>query len=112
MHALVRALALRDWDDAAAAVRHDPDDPWTAARVEQAMAGYYADYPELRWGHEARFPKYTLLAAQDDSKRVWRVRQVLVDPEGDHLWAVEGEVDLRRDPFPEGAMVMLRKISP
>jgi superfamily II DNA/RNA helicase len=35
LHALVRALALRDWDDATAFVRHDPDDPWTPARFER-----------------------------------------------------------------------------
>lgn len=108
MHALVRALALREWDDATAFVRHDPDDPWTPARFEAAMLEYYREYPELRWGHEARFPKYTLLTSTGD--RTWRVRQVLVDPEGDNAWAIEGDIDLRNDPFPEGPLVALRTI--
>jgi superfamily II RNA helicase len=110
LHALVRALALGEWDDAVAGVRQDPDDPWRADRFEAAMAAYYRDYPELRWGHEARFPKYTLLESTGD--RTWRVRQVLVDPEGDNLWALEGEIDLRQDPFPEGPLVTLRSIGP
>jgi len=108
MHALVRALALREWDDATAFVRQDPEDPWRADRLEAAMVEYYREYPELRWGHEARFPKYTLITATGD--RTWRVRQVLVDPEGDNAWAIEGDIDLRSDPFPEGPLVALRTI--
>jgi superfamily II RNA helicase len=108
MHALVRALALRDWDDAAAGVRQDPDDPWTPARFERTMADYFADYPELRFDHGARFPKYTILEPGGD--RVWRVRQVMLDPEDDVAWAIEGTIDLRGDPFPEGPMVKLRSI--
>ena len=108
LHTLVRALALREWDDAAAGVRAAPDDPWTPARFEAAMAEYFSEYPELRWGHEARYPKYTLLTATED--RVWRVRQVMVDPEGDNAWALEGDIDLRNDPFPEGPLVTLRTI--
>jgi hypothetical protein len=104
----VRALALREWDDAAAGVRAAPDDAWTPARLEAAMAEYFHEYPELRWGHEARFPKFTLLTATGD--RTWRVRQVMVDPEGDNAWALEGDIDLRDTPFPEGPLVTLRTI--
>ena len=110
MHALVRALALREWDEATSIVRPDPGDPWTPERFEAAMAEYFREYPELRWGHDARFPKYTLLTATGD--RTWRVRQVMVDPEADDLWAIEGDIDLRQDPFPEGPLVTLRSIGP
>ena len=72
------------------------------------MLGYFADYPELRFDHGARFPKFTLLEATGD--RTWRVRQTLLDPEDDKLWAVEGEIDLHRDPFPEGPLVTVRSI--
>jgi superfamily II RNA helicase len=109
MHALVRALAQRDWDDAAIGTRQDPEDPWPAPRFEQAMLDYFADYPELRFDHGARFPKFTLLESTGD--RTWRVRQTLLDPEDDKLWAVEGEIDLRSDPFPEGPLVNVRSIS-
>ncbi len=108
LHALVRALALRDWEGAEAIIQPDPDDPWTAARLEQAMAEYYADYPELRFDHGARFPKFTILEPEGD--RRWRVRQTLLDPEDDKLWAIEGIIDLHADPFPEGPMIRLRSI--
>ena len=110
LHALVRALALRDWDDAAHGVRQDPDDPWTAERLEATMAEYFSEYAELRFDHGARFPKYTLIEATGD--RTWRVRQVLLDPEDDKLWAIEGVVDLRKDPFPEGPLVTVKSLGP
>ena len=108
MHALVRALAERAWDDAAVFVRQDPADPWPADRFAQAMAEYFAEYPELRFDHGARFPKYTRIEAVAEQQ--WRVSQVLVDPEEDNLWHLEGEVDLRGDGFPEGPIVTLRRI--
>jgi len=108
LHALVRALAQRDWDDAEVGTRQDPEDPWPAARFERAMQDYFADYPELRFDHGARFPKFTLL--ESTGERSWRVRQTLLDPEDDKLWAIEGEVDLRDDPFPEGPLVTVRRI--
>jgi len=74
------------------------------------MVDYFAEYPELRYDHGARFPKYTLIEPSGD--RTWRVRQVMLDPEEDKLWAIEGEVDLRSDPFPEGPIVAVRSIGP
>lgn len=108
MHALVRALAERDWEDAAVGVRRDPHDPWPPERFQQAMAEYFADYPELRFDHGARFPKYTRI--EEVGPQQWRVQQALVDPEDDLLWHVEGEVDLRDDGFPEGPIVAIRRI--
>ncbi|WP_338089121.1 DEAD/DEAH box helicase [Nannocystis pusilla] len=108
MHALVRALAERDYEDAAVGTRADPEDPWTPDRFAQAMAEYYAEYPTLRFDHGARFPKYTRIEAVADQR--WRVTQVLVDPEEDNLWHIEGEVDLRGDGFPEGPLVTIRAI--
>ena len=73
-----------------------------------SMAEYYAEYPELRFDHGSRFPKFTTIEAVGDQQ--WRVSQVLVDPEDDNLWHVEGEVDLRGDGFPEGPIVYVRRI--
>ena len=74
------------------------------------MADYYADYPELRFDHGARFPKFTILEPEGD--RRWRVRQTLLDPEDDKLWAIESIIDLHDEPFPEGPTIRLRSIGP
>ena len=89
-------------------VQQTQDDPWPAQRFERTMAEYYAEYPELRYDHGARFPKFTLVEPEGD--RQWRVRQTLLDPEDDNLWGLEGIIDLRDDPFPEGPMIRLRSL--
>ena len=45
-------------------------------------------------------------------RRQWDVSQVLLDPAGDHLWAIHGEVDLRAERDPQGPLVAVRRIGP
>ena len=47
MHLLVKALADRDWEDAAALVAQDPEDPWDEPRFEAALAPFFAEYAQL-----------------------------------------------------------------
>ena len=60
--------------------------------------------PAARLAHRTRF------AAA--GPRRWQVAQVLVDPAGDELWALHGEVDLSREKDPEGPLVRLLRIGP
>ena len=55
------------------------------------MEGYFAEYPTLGSGPDARGPAFYRVTVQG---RTWHVRQVLDDPEGDHDWAITAEVDL------------------
>ena len=55
------------------------------------MAGYYAEHDEVGTGAAARGP--VLLHIEHEPSR-WVVRQVFDDPEGDHDWRIEAEVDL------------------
>ncbi|MEE2056349.1 DEAD/DEAH box helicase [Rhodococcus artemisiae] len=52
---------------------------------------YFDEYDEIGTGPDARGP---LLFSAEMSSAVWRVRQTLADPEGDHGWALIGEVNL------------------
>ena len=108
MHALVRALAEGDYESAAASVNQDPDDPWDAARFEGALAPFLEEYDHIVFTPEARQARHTLLEPADPRK--WDVFQVLVDPVGDGLWAVHGEIDLTGQRDPEGPLVRLRRI--
>jgi hypothetical protein len=38
------------------------------------------------------------------------VRQVLVDPDDDNMWFLEGEIDLRADKAPSGVLLRLEHI--
>ncbi|MDH6680802.1 superfamily II RNA helicase [Rhodococcus sp. LBL1] len=55
------------------------------------MELYFDEYDEIRTGPAARGP---LLFQVTVEPTLWRVRQVLDDPQGDHGWALLGEVNL------------------
>ncbi len=110
LHLLVRALANRDWEEAAAAVRQDPADPWPPERFEAALEPYFAAYGELPFGPQARRHALTRLVAAGPAR--WEVAQTLLDPEDDNLWHVGGEIRLAPDDPIEGPLVQLHTIGP
>ena len=65
---------------------------------------------ELLFTPEARRHQYTRLEKTGD--RTWTVSQTLLDPQGDNLWAAEGEIDLRDRHAAEGPLVRLLRIEP
>lgn len=111
LHQIVHALARQDWDEAVASIRDQPDDEgeaWTAERLEDALAPYFADYPELVFGPRARQSDKTRIALAEP--HLWSVRQTLVDPEDDGFWFLDGEIDLRDDTSPEGPLIRVLRI--
>jgi hypothetical protein len=105
---LVRALALRDYEEAARWVHLDPADSWDAARFEAALAPFHAEQGAIVFTPDARRAHHTALRAA--GPRRFDVTQVLVDANGDNLWALHGEVDLRQDRDPELPLVRLVRI--
>ena len=85
----VELAALRRWDDLGDL---DADSGWDAQRWESAMGPYFAEHDEVGTGAAARGPALLQIEQEPD---IWRVRQVLDDPAGDHDWAITVEVDLR-----------------
>jgi superfamily II RNA helicase len=110
MHQLVRALAGRDWEEAAAGVRPaaDPEEVWTPERFEAALAPYFAEYEEILFTPDARQAHWTVI--DTTAPRTWRVRQTLLDPAGDHLWHLDGVIDLGSGHSLDGPLVELRAI--
>ena len=83
----MRALAAKRYDEAAAALRaparrttRRAGEPWTAARLEQEMAPYFAAHATLSVTPLARRPSNTLI--QELGTRRWRAQQRLIDPGG------------------------------
>jgi hypothetical protein len=69
------------------------DSPWSAARLEQALAAYLAGHARLLLTPEARNRRHTHVIPSDDPT-TWRVQQMLVDPDGHNDWVAEFVVDL------------------
>jgi superfamily II RNA helicase len=107
MLALVAALARREFGEAVALLRAgdgapDPDE------LEAAITPFFEEYGGLLLTPEARRAHHTRLVRTEP--RRFDVSQVLLDPAGDHLWAIHGEVDLRSERDPEGPLVALVRI--
>ena len=108
MQQLVRALSQGRFEDAAGLVREDPEDRWDAARFEAALAPFLAEYGRILFDPRARLAEHTAIAPA--GPRRWTVQQTLLDPAGDDLWAVIGEVDLGEEKAPEGPLVRIDRI--
>ncbi len=80
----------------------DAGSGWTAQRWEDAIRAYFAEHDDVGIGADARGPALLIIDRRPD---VWRVRQILDDPAGDHDWGFEAEVDLA-DSDEEGAAVL------
>jgi hypothetical protein len=105
LHRLVRALAAKEYEEAALGLRPDPADPWDASRLERALAPYWEEFDEIVFTPRARQPEYTDI--QPLAERSWRVQQVIVDPTDDNLWCLRGEVELPARGAPEGPLFRL-----
>lgn len=111
LHQLVRDLAEHDYEGAAFSVWQDPDNPeenWSPDDFQEAMASFYDEHERIVFNHDARRADRTNIRSV--GTKLWEVAQVLVDPEGENLWHIEGEIDLSDGTVPEGPLIRLRRI--
>ncbi len=112
MHQLVRALSLSEWEEAALWVRPaaqgTAEVEWTPEALEVALRPFLAEYGALVFSPEARRSSRTVI--EPTGPRIWRVRQVLLDPQEDNRWYLEGRVDLSSGQVPEGPLVELERV--
>ena len=95
----VELFARRRWHDLGAL---DADSGWTSERWEDVVCEYFDEHDDVGIGADARGPALLII---DRQPGVWRVRQILDDPAGDHDWGFDVEVDLEASDE-EGAAVI------
>ena len=91
----LRALAAGDCEQALATVPSSVQsdaEPWTAARLREALDAYHAGHERIRLDPEARNVRHTYVVPSED-KRHWRVQQMLIDPGEANDWVAEFDVD-------------------
>jgi hypothetical protein len=117
MHLLVRALARKDWEDAAERVWQpveagaegvDTENVWSAERFETTLVSFFEEHFELASGPESRYHQWTHLRLS--GPRQWSVTQTLLDPEGETSWAVFAEIDLRDETAPDGPILRVTRV--
>ncbi|MBP3083050.1 DEAD/DEAH box helicase [Mycolicibacterium fortuitum] len=95
----VELFARARWDELGTL---DAASGWTADRWAETGEEYFDEHAELGTGADARGPALLIF---DKQPQVWRVRQILDDPAGDHDWGFDVEVDLTASDE-EGAAVL------
>ena len=99
----VELFARQRWYDLG---QLDGDAGWTADRWEEVVRAYFDEHDDVGTGPDARGPALLII---DRQPGVWRVRQILDDPAGDHDWGFEVEVDL--DASDEEGAAVLRVVA-
>jgi superfamily II RNA helicase len=107
LHRLVKALANKFWDDAAAAIWQAAGE-WPPKRIEAEMAPYWAEHPYVDQTPRARRPEHTFL--ERTGPRTYTVRQRIVDEQGEVDWMIEGAIDLAQERPDEAPLVELVRI--
>ncbi|MGV0849072.1 DEAD/DEAH box helicase [Mycolicibacterium phlei] len=95
----VELFARRKWAELG---ELDRGSGWTAERWAEVGEEYFAEHADVGTGPDARGPAMLIIERESD---VWRVRQILDDPAGDHDWGFTVEVDLAASDE-EGAAVL------
>jgi hypothetical protein len=94
--------ALDRQDDAAG-------EAWTEERLRAAFVEYRAGHERLRLDPEARNTRHTYVRPSEDGE-VWRVQQMLVDPEMTNDWVAEFEVDLAKSRESDEPVIQLLRL--
>ncbi|OHT97279.1 DEAD/DEAH box helicase [Mycobacterium syngnathidarum] len=97
----VELFARARWDELGAL---DATSGWTAERWAEAGEAYFDEHTEVGTGADARGPALLIF---DRQPQVWRVRQILEDPAGDHDWGFDVEVDLAASDEEGAAMLRI-----
>ena len=110
MHQLVRALAARDYEEAALCVRQGEEGQpeWPPERFADELEEYYAEYDHIDFTPFARQPELTHVESRGANE--WHITQVIVDPERENLWFLEGRIDLRKGKTTESPLFLLDRI--
>ncbi|MAE72170.1 MAG: DEAD/DEAH box helicase [Gemmatimonadetes bacterium] len=110
LHGIVRALSLRDYEEAVRCCRRrdEGEETWAPADFEEALAPFFEEFGELRCDHQARLADKTRI--REIGEHRWEVQQVLVDPLDENVWLLEGFVDLAGDHAPEGPIIEIDRI--
>jgi Domain of unknown function (DUF3516) len=108
MHRLLKALAAKNYEEAARCVAPGRSGEWTPAQIEGAMADYWAEYDAIMLDQEARSVKHTQVEQMDEQE--WNVSQTVVDPQGENGWSIDCTVDLSQPRDPALPWIALRRI--
>ncbi len=92
----VELCANDDPDGLAALAGNDPDPEVTVDDWDDALGRYWDEHEEIYCDSDARGPDFFMIDESVDryGSRIWKVRQIIDDENGDHDWSLTAEVNL------------------
>ena len=91
--ALDRVPELGTLEAEAAALAESAVPSFTEQQWDAALEGYYEEHDEILTHAAARSAKMIVVdETPAASEGVWRVRQILADPAGDHDWGISADI--------------------
>ncbi|MFT4110990.1 DEAD/DEAH box helicase [Propionicimonas sp.] len=90
-NAMFRRVELAASDDVDGLAALEPGGPMGRNRWDEALGEYWDDHEALPTDADARGPALLVIT---ERARVWEVRQIIDDPEGDHDWSITARIDL------------------
>jgi superfamily II RNA helicase len=105
LYRLVRAIAKRDWDEAAKVCEASAE--WKRGKLEEAFVPFFAEHRELRTDARARSPTHLTLTPGEWH---WEFTQVLVDGDDACDWVIKGAIDLEASRLAGKPVVLVRSI--
>ncbi len=107
LHAVLRALAIGDHNEAAASIRQPEGEEFTASDFEKQLAPYLDEFGPLVFDGRVKLGWMTVIERLEPHR--WRVSQLLDDDE-ENGWSIDGIVDLRANTNPSGPLVSVEAI--
>lgn len=91
-NAMFRRVQLAANDDVEALAELGVSDGWDDQDWYDALGDYWDEHDQIGTDAQARSPG--LFVVDETDPRRWQVRQIIDDPEGNHDWQIQAEVDL------------------
>ena len=104
-NAMFRRVELAASDDVDGLAALEPGGAMTRTRWDEALGEYWDEHEVLPTDADARGPGLLVVT---ENGRVWDLRQIIDDPEGNHDWSITAQVDL--DECDEAGELVLRTL--
>lgn len=104
-NAMFRRVELAASDDVDGLAALEPGGAMTRTRWDEALGEYWDEHEVLPTDADARGPGLLVVTTNG---RVWELRQIIDDPEGNHDWSITARVDL--DECDEAGELVLRTL--
>lgn len=93
----IKAIAQKKWEAALELIEVREGVPRTAEDWDSLMKAYEeSGHSRIQTDTRARAPKNTQILPSEENPQIWRIRQLLVDPDGHNDWEVSFELDVDR----------------